>query len=270
MTARSSSVLRSALTLLSVRLVLAQIGLALLVFLFYVAWLRMPDASVLEVIGSALLGLIALAVAGAGESALVLHLAGRARTPGRLLRGTLLLLAGAALWFAWSALMGHVRGDYNQNEIKLAGYLNSRPPYALRYLFTYENILRWIEWILELLGWIVAGAIFLLVFSGTASLRPMRAAAMLLRSVIYWCVVVVVSVGTTLLTTSLMQWTPGHGLRVEMAGLALRLSVATLIDAILACFLLAVLGAYVMRADASYATPAGTPNESQPRTADNP
>lgn len=270
MTARSSSVLRGALSLLSVRLVLAQIGLALLVFLLYVVWLRMPDASVPDVIGSALLGLIALAVAGAGESALVLRLAGRVRTPGRLLRGTLLLLAGIALWFAWSALMGHVRGDYNQNEIKLAGYLNSRLPHALRYIFTYETIVRSIEWTLELLGWIVAGAISVLVVSCTASLRPMRAVTMLLRSVGYWCVVVVVSLGTTLLTTFLMQWTPGHGLRIEIASLMLRLSLATLIDAILVCFLLATMAAYVRRADALYTTPAGTPDESQPRTAGNP
>ena len=61
-TARSPSVLRPALTLFSIRLVLEQIGLALLVFLLYVVWLRMPDASVLDVIGSAVLALVVLAV----------------------------------------------------------------------------------------------------------------------------------------------------------------------------------------------------------------
>jgi hypothetical protein len=46
MTARPPSVLRGALSLLSVRLVLQQIGLALLVFLLYVLWLHVPDACV--------------------------------------------------------------------------------------------------------------------------------------------------------------------------------------------------------------------------------
>ena len=270
MTARPPSMLRGALSLLSVRLVLAQIGLALLAFLLYVAWLRMPDASALEVIGSFLLALIALAIAGAGESALMLHLAGRARTPGRLLRGTLLLLAGVALWFAWSALMGHFRGDYNQNDGTLAGYLNSRLPHSFRYVFTYERILSSIVWTWELLRWIVSGVIATFVFSLTVSLRPMRAVAILLRSVGYWCVVVLVSLGTTLLTALLMRWTPGHGLRVELASLVLRLCVAVLADGAAVCLLLATLAVFTRRTDALYATPAGTPDESQPRTAGNP
>jgi len=102
---------------MSVRLVLQQIGLALLVFLLYALWLRVPDASALDVIGSALLALLAVAVAGAGESALLLRLAGRARTPERLLRGALLLLAGAVLWFGWTALLNHLRGSYDSNDV---------------------------------------------------------------------------------------------------------------------------------------------------------
>jgi hypothetical protein len=249
---RPPSVLRGALSLLSVRLVLAQIGLALFVFLLYVVWLRMPDASVLEVIGSALLALIALAVAGAGESALMLHLAGRARTPGRLLRGTLLLLAGVALWFAWSAL------------------LDPRFSHQLRYIFTFEHILLWLGWLWSTLAWIGAGLIALLGFSATAGAKPLRAVAVAARSVTYWAAVVLCAAGATVGTSSLLNWTPGHGLRVELMSLVLRLSLATFIDAILACFLLAVLGACVRRADAPYTTPAGTPEESQPRTDDNP
>jgi hypothetical protein len=270
---RPPSAIRAALALLSVRLVLQQIGLALVVFALSFAWLRIPDASALDVAASALLALLVLAIAGAGESTLILHLADHPRTLARLLRGTLLLLAAAVLWFGWSTLLGHLRGDYNQNDNTLAGYLNSRFPQALRYFFTYDHILRWIGWAWNLLGWIVAGVIAAFVFAWTASLRPMRAVAMLLRSVGYWCVVVLVSVGTTLLTTSLMQWTPGHGLRVEMLSLLLRLGVTVVADAAALCLLLATLAACVRRADvnaAPYNASAGTPDESQPRTADNP
>jgi hypothetical protein len=264
------STLRKALALMSVRLVLEQIGLALLVFLLYVLWLRVPDASVLDVVGSVSLALIVLWVAGAGESVLMLRLAGRGRTPGRLLRGALLVLAGFVLWFGWSALLDHLRGDYNSNDNLLAGYLNSRFPHQLRNFFSYTHILLWLGWMWTALEWIGAGIIAALVFAGTASDRPVRAIAFALRSVAYWIVVVLGTTGAAVLTSSLMQWTPGHGLRVEMLSMVLRLSAAVLVDASVACLVLAILAACVRRCDESHSTPAGTPDESQPRIVDNP
>jgi hypothetical protein len=267
---RPPSVLRSSLSLLSVRLVLAQIGLALLVFVLYVAWLRMPDASVLDVVGSAVLGLIVLAVAGAGESAIVLSLAGRARTPGRLLRGTLLLLASVALWLAWSALLDHMHG----NDYLRAGYWNSRLPHRLRNFFSYEHILLWLGWFWGMLAWIGAGAIALPIFAATASARPLHAIVAATRSLAYWLAIVLCAIAATVGTGSLLRWTPGHGLRVELISLALRLGLAALIDAILVCFVLAILAACVRQSDAlnsaRYAAPGGTPDESQPRTVDTP
>jgi hypothetical protein len=266
MTARSPSVLRPALTLFSIRLVLEQIGLALLVFLLYVVWLRMPDASVLEVIGSAALALVILAVAGAGESVLILRLADHPRTPSRLLRGTLLLLAGVALWFAWSALLDRL----DANDFLYAGYWNSRFPHSLRNFFSFEHILVWLQWLWAILQWIGAGIITLFVFAATASTRPLRAALRGLRSVTYWVTVVIGIACATVLTASLIDWTPGHGLRIEMMSLVARLAVAVFIVAGIACLLLAVVAACVRQTDALYAAPAGTPAESQPRTADNP
>jgi hypothetical protein len=266
MTANSPSVPRRAAALMSIRLVLEQIGLALLAFLLYVMWLRMPDASVLEVIGSALLALIVLAVAGAGQSVLILRLADRPRTPSRLLRGALLLFAGVALWFAWSALLDRMSAADNLR----AGYWNSRFPHQLRNFFSYEHILLWLGWMWTTLAWIGAGIIALVVFAASASAKPLRSIAVAARSVTFWAAVALCAVAATVGTSSLLDWTPGHGLRVELISLSLRLSLATLIDATLACFLLATLAACVQRADALYATPAGTPLESQPRTADNP
>lgn len=266
MTARAPSLLRSALHLLSIRLVLKQIGLALIVFLLYVAWLRMPDASVLEVIGSALLAVIALAVAGGGESALVLRLADRTRTPGRLLRGTLLMLAGVALWFAWNTLLGHLRGD----DSLRAGYWNSRFPHQLRNVFSYEHILLWLGWAWTALAWIGAGIVALFVVAATVSAKPVRAIAVAARSLTFWAAVVLCGIGGTVATSSLLQWTPGHGLRVEMMSLVFRLSLAVLVDAVLVCFVLTILGACMRGVDAIYAMPAGTPADSQPRTVDNP
>jgi hypothetical protein len=267
------STLRSALARMSVRLVLQQIGLALLVFLLYALWLHVPDASALDVIGSALLALLVVAVAGVGESALVLHVAGRARTPERLLRGALLLLAGAVLWFGWNALLEHLRGNYNSNDALWAGYLNSRFPHQLRNVFSYQHILSWLRWMWTMLGWIGAGLVASGVFAGTASVRPLRAAGCALRSITYWAALLVGTMAATAITGALVNWTPGHGLRVEMLSLVLRLAAAALVDAAVACLVLAILAACVHRSDeagAPYSTPAGTPVASQPRTVDNP
>ena len=267
------STLRSALARMSVRLVLQQIGLALLIFLLYALWLHVPDASALDVIGSALLALLAVALAGVGESALLLRLAGRARTPERLLRGALLLLAGAVLWFGWSALLDHLRGNYNSNDALWAGYLNSRFPLQLRNSFSYEHILSWLRWMWAMLGWIGAGLVAIGVFAGTASVRSLRAAGCALRSVTYWAALLAGTLAATAITGALVNWTPGHGLRVEMLSLVLRLAAAALVDAAVICLLLAILAACVHRSDeagAPYSTPAGTPDLSQPRTVDNP
>lgn len=266
MTRPSTSVLRDALRLIELRLVLRQIGLALLVFGLCVIWLRMPDASGLEVSGSVVLGLIIFSVAGMGESALLVRLCGRARTPSVLLRGAALLLAGVALWLVWGALLDRMHG----NDDLRAGYLNSRLPHSMRYFFTYARIALWLGWIWTALDWIGAGILALVVFCMTASVRPMRAIARALGSITYWIALLVGVTVATVITGSLMQWTPGHGLRIEMLSLVLRLGTAILVDAAILYLLLAILAAVVQQSDALYSTPAGRPDESQPRTAESP
>jgi hypothetical protein len=258
---------------MSVQLALQQFGLALLVFLLYALWLRVPDASAFDVTGSVLLALLVMAVAGGGESALMLRLAGRARAPDRLLRGALLLLAGAVLWFGWSALLDRLRGSYDSNDLLWAGYLNSHFPHQLRNSFSYSHILSLLRWIWTMLGWIGTGLIAIAVFDGTASLRPLRAAGCALRSITYWAALVAGTMAATAITAALVNWTPGHGLRVEMLSLVLRLTAAALVDTAVLCLLLAILAACVRRSDeagAAYSTPGGTPDLSQPRTVDNP
>jgi hypothetical protein len=260
-----ASVLRRAFALMSVRLVLQQIGLAVLVFLLYALWLRVPDASVLDVAGSVCLALIVILAAGAGESMLMLRLADRPRTAGRRLRGTLLLLAGTALWFGWSALLEHLRGDYNSNDNLWAGYLNSRLPHQLRNVFTYQHILLWLGWMWTALLWIGAGIVAAFVFAGTVSTRPSRAA--------YWCFVVLVATAASVFSGAVLGWTPGHGLRVEMMSLVVRLTTVVLVDAVVVCLGLAMLAAFARESDepgVAQSTVAGTPDDSQPRTAEAP
>ena len=225
-----------------------------------------PDASVLDVVASAVLTLIVLATAGVGESAIILRLAGNVRIHGNCWRGGLLLLAGVAIWFLWGALLDHLHG----NDVLRAGYLNSRLPHSLRYFFTFERLILWLGWAWTALGWIGAGIIAVFVFTATASSAPLRTMWLTLRSLTYWTSLALGVFIATFVSGSLLQWTPGHSLRAEMLSLVLRLGLATLIDAAVACFLLAILAAYVRRTNALYAASGGTPDQSQPRTVDNP
>jgi hypothetical protein len=269
MTARTTPVWRRALPLFSARLVLGQIELFGLVFLLFAAWLRVPDASALDVVATVLLGLLIVAVAGCVESFVFLRLCGRERNMRPLLLGTLWLIAAVALWFGWSALITSIRG----NDFQRAAYWNSRLPHQLRYFFTFERIAQWLGWMWNTITSIVAGLLVLAAASATCSTKPLRAITAALRSFTYWLVLFVDAFAATTLTSSLINWTPSHGLREEMLSLILRLGAAILFDAIALSLLLAVIAACcrsVADNAAAQSTPAGTPDLSQPRTAGNP
>lgn len=266
MIARSSSILRDALRLLSVRLVMEQIGLALLVFLLAVLWLRLPDANVFELIASLVLGFIVLAVATGGESWIVLRLSGNERSPKTLLRGALSCLAGGALALAWSTLLDHL----HRNDALRAGYFNSRFPHALRNFFSFPHIVLWLGWIWAALLWVGVGLIAALAVAAITSTRPAHAAVRALRSGTYWIALLVGAFAATTITSALMRWTPGHGLGAEMFSLASRLAVAVLLDAVVLSLLLTILTACVREPAEPYIALEGTPDESQPRTVDEP
>ena len=259
---------RRAFSLFSVRMVVGQIEVAICVFALFAVWLRVPDASGIEIAATVLLALLIVAVAGFGESVVFLRLCGRARTLRLMLLGTALLVAGTALWFGWSALLNHFHGD----DAMRAGYFNSRLPHQFRYFFTYERIALWLGWMWNTQTWIGAGVILATAVCGVGSTHPLRAMGRVLRSRAYWVVLIVGALAASIVTTSLIDWTPGHGLRREMVSLILRLGTAVLFDAVVLCLLLCAIAACCrgVASDAAQAAPAGTPEESQPRKAGNP
>jgi hypothetical protein len=265
---RLRSIVSAGLRRVSARLVLQQIGLALFVFLLWMLWLNLPDASVLEVIASTLVALVILAVAGSGETVLILRLCGRRPARGLLTRGTLLLVVAIALWFAWTALISNLR----INDGPRAGHLNSQLPHSLRYFFTYSRTAQLLSWFWDAVEWLGTGTLAILVVSLTASPHPGRAISLALRSPGYWLFGLLGTFAAFAATTWLIAWTPGHGLGVEMTSLLLRLGAIVLMDGLFLGALLAILAECVLRADVSqpYATPPGTPAESQLRTADKP
>lgn len=267
MNGRPSSILGQALSLLSAPVVLMQIALAVAVALLFALWLHVPDASGWDIIGSVVLALIIIAVAGAGESALMLRLAARDRTPGRLLRGTLLLCVTVALWLVWSWFLG---SEQAKDSLR-AGYYNSRLPAGMRYFFTYTRIAQWLGVMWTVLTWVGAGVLAVAVFFATASARPHRALTRCMRSLTCWISIFLGAILTSLVTTSVMGWMPGHGLRREMLSLALRLTSVVLFDAAIVCLVLCVFAALTRSVDAlAQSTLGGTLDPSQPRTTDTP
>lgn len=270
MNGNTPSVLRSALGRLSIQLVLMQIGVALAVAILFALWLHMPDASGFEVAASAILGLVVIGVAGAGESTLMMLLAGRQRRLGRLMRGTLLFAGAVALWFVWR----WITSSQHAKDPLRAGFINSQLPHSLRYYFTYSRLFELLDWAWTVLGWIGAGVLAAFAFTGMASARPVRALGRVARSTTYWLVLVVAAILATTITGKIMGWTPGHGLRREMLSLILRMSFVVLLNTVLVCLVLSVIGVLVRREDAldvaAQSTPAGTPDDSQPRTVENP
>jgi hypothetical protein len=260
------SIVRSAFAAISVRLVVLQSALAILVFLIAVFWLRLSDANVFSIAATILIGLLLLALASGGEMALMLWLCNRPRTRATILKGAVILLVGVALWFAWDALADIFRPKYGL----LAGYLNSRFPASLRHMFSYSHIYDVFDWIERILRWIGAGAIAVVVYSVAASVQPARAVRRTLLSPTYWIVLVFGALAASKITDLLTNWTPGHGLSIEMLSLILRLSIVLLLDAWITLFILAVTAACIQQVDTSYKTPEGGPDVNQPFTAEAP
>ena len=266
MTTRLRSVLRRALDLLTIRLVLEQIGLAMLVSALFAAWLRVPDASALDLVGSVLLALVMLGVAGAGESYLMLGMCGFPRSALRLLRGALIAVVAGAVSLGCNMLLVRLEA---RNGLR-AGYLNSRFPHSMRGLFSYGRILLWLGWTGAALRAIGAGLVAVFAFAAVTSFEPIRSVRRELRCGTYWVVLLLGSILGGALTGTLLQWTPGHGVGTEMLSLALRLVVVLLVDGALASLLLTILAVCVRETDLVYAASGGTPDDSQPRTAESP
>ncbi len=266
MTTRVVSVLRRALALMSFRLVLEQIALATVLSMLFALWLRVPDGSAPDVIGSALLAVVILLVAGAGESRLMLGLCGSSRSGQSLFRGALILIVAAALWFGWDELLTRLQA----HDALRAGYLNSRFPHDLRNLFSYEHILRSFVWLAVSLRWIGAGIITMICFGAVTRQRMIDSVRRGLRSSAFWLALLLAGVLSVSCTSFLLHWTPGHGLRVEVLSLVVRLVLVLVVDAVLAVFLLTILAGCMCETNATYVAPAGIPVDSQPRRASKP
>ena len=263
MTTTQRAVWRDAVSLLHPVWVLKQMTLAIVVFVLSIVWLRLPDSNALWVVASVLLGLLILCIALWGEAFLLLRLASYPLTRARILRGALLLLVAGSLWFIVGTAIDHLQA---QDALR-AGYYNSRFSASSRQTFTYEHLVTWLGWFWTAVRWIVLSVLGALFIAPTVATRNASAIVHTLRSFTYWIATALLCFGGSAVTAALVSWAPGHGLRIEMVSVALRLLCSFVIDAVLVCLVLAVIVECARRSDEAYKTPDGTPFASQPRTA---
>jgi hypothetical protein len=258
-------ILRSALAHLTVRFVVLQLGLILIVSLLFAAWLRIPDSGIIVVIGTVLLASLILVLAFGGEASLLRRLAGSAR--GGLISGAVALLVAVALWLGWSTWLDHLSAN---DLTRAAGYANSRFPHSLRNLFSFENLLRWLGWLWLALKWLGAGLLLAIAVPFAQASRPVLAGLRVVISFSYSMTLALTAIIVTSITQGMVEWTPGHGLRVEAISLVLRLGSVAIVDAALICFVLTVITAIVVRFEGRHAISGGTPEVNQPRSVDIP
>lgn len=239
-TPRSTSPLRQAMTLFRPAFLLRQGCLVLVVALLFLFWLRIPDASWFQVLLSVLIGLITVAVAGLGQSAVLLQLCATPWSRQRLLRGLLLFVVMFAVWltlYTYSAKLDPTITTW-------AGYLNSRFPRSLRPVFSFARLDTWLTQALSIACWALALLLLALLGAALAS-APLRAVVRVLRSLVWWVLLCLGAWLAVTLTTVLVNWVPGHTLGTALFSLGGRLLLVSVVDLAISCFLLALAGALV-------------------------
>ncbi|WP_263417455.1 hypothetical protein [Terriglobus albidus] len=247
------SLLRGALRRFTLKLLLLQIALGVTVCLLATLWLRLPDASVLQVAVSLILGILVVAIATGGQSWIALWLARKERTRRRLLLGAASIIVAVLL----GCLLSQWITSLHAGDPQRASYLNSRFPHGLRSFFTYNHIYQWLGWLWTLLTWIAAGLLAAVSYAVTIG-RP-RAVLRTLASLTWWVGLVLLCVLATTVTGKMMDWKPGHGLSVELFSLLARLGFVVILDGAVISLVLAILAQ-------TQAMPDGTPEPSQART----
>jgi hypothetical protein len=241
---------------------LQQLALAAVLALLVIGWLHVPDANAFEVALSVLLALLIAAVACAGEAFLALRLVRKPCAARRLILGAVAAFFAAILWYLLSLAIEHLQ----LNDALRAGYLNSRFPASMRRTFSYPHLLLWMGWLWKTLQWIAAGLLAACAFACTTCEAPAKGIFAILRSARYWALIVL-CVFVTVITSTLLNWTPGHGLAVESISLILRLAIVIALNAAVVALLLQSMAQAILRIQ-----PAGTiaPDATQPRTVDKP
>jgi hypothetical protein len=215
--------------LLSRAWIAAQFGLTLVLILVGLAWTRLPEKHVWQVLLSLLLPLL-LAIAALELQAGTMR--GMADDDGKrvkLVWGAMTLLLWLALWWITWALL-----DWCDDRFGLwAGYLNSQAPAHWRAKFlTYAHISQWMTWLEWALRWIVLPAKLIpcAIASAQCGWRlPIRRVLHLLWNWRWWLGVTIVALISVALPGHFYTAVPHGSVHAQEASVALKLTASYLL-----------------------------------------
>jgi hypothetical protein len=201
-----------------------QVVLTLLLLLFFVAWTRLPDKHVWQVMLDLVVPLLLVVSALELQAGTVRAFADDDGKRVKLVWGAIALLVWIALAAAAWALL-----DWFDDQIPLlAGYLNSKSgAHARASLFTYEHIKRWLtalEWIVR---WIAVPAKLIPFAAASAQWGwrlPGRRVFKFLFNWRWWLGVVLASLAGVWLPSQFFNGTPKGTLTAQIWTLAAKLA----------------------------------------------
>lgn len=206
----------------------AQFAGTLLLILIGLAWTRLPEKYVWQVVLSLLVPLLLLFAALALQTGTVRGLLNDGRRVG-LVWGALTLLVWAAVaWATWAAL------DWCDDQIPLwAGYLNSRASaHARATVFTFEHIQQWLihaEWVLR---WVVVPAKVIPYAAASAQWGwhlPWRRVLRILWNWRWWPAVLLAALAGVLLPSRFFEAVPSGTVSAQVWHVTLKLAAAYLL-----------------------------------------
>jgi hypothetical protein len=196
---------------------LALAGNALLLVLGW-AWLHIPDAHLWQFLFTAISGIILVTAFLALHVRIIHHLYSAARRP--LWKACLYLFAFLAL----ACVLQHFAGLLTTNVSARAGYWNSQMTAHHRAFYTYQRLIDWQNFAIDVLIWIIIPTLVLpfAIEYVPRTYRPLPAAAATLRRPELWLAIIAVYFLGTSLGHHLIEWRPAHSVTGELISVVLR------------------------------------------------
>jgi hypothetical protein len=179
-----------------------------------------------------------------------------------------LLLLWVAIWAVAWIYLAHLSDNFSE----YASYLNSRLPAAGRAMLTYERLFGLMDDLYFFVQWWLLPGILLPCIvetvTGGVGLRHWRRACGVWSGWMWWLSIILFKWITVVTTRHMLVWWPRQTASAELVNAFSRIGTIFLVDALLWYLLLSLLAAYLL--PKAPVAPAGTPEESQERTAENP
>lgn len=198
------------------------------------AWLHIPDSRTWEFGLSLLLGLV-LAAAALFIYIDAIYLARQPEKRAAWWISALWLIVSIAVVLIWMSLVAKL-GD--KTELR-AGYWNSQLSAHIRTVFTYVRLVRWQEYAITVLTWILPLMLLPALIERVACGVRTRGLRVWKRWE-YWAVAIGALVIGLSVTPALLAWHPVYSVHGELWSAMLRLALAYVIDILLICIVLAV------------------------------